>query len=100
MLTLNSMVNETGSRNRILDMFKFRIRFRLVHCGTITPVIRWDFHQILHATRMWSARRVRIVFVRKWNWISDFRDVQIHVLAVFRLWSTCFSNIGAKFRVK
>jgi len=34
------MVNETGNRNRILEMCKFRIRFRLAHCGTITSVIR------------------------------------------------------------
>jgi len=32
---LYSMVNETGYRNRILEMCKFQIRCRLVHCGTI-----------------------------------------------------------------
>jgi len=35
MPTSYSMVNETGDRNRILEMCKFRIRFRLVYCGTI-----------------------------------------------------------------
>jgi len=29
--TLYSMAHETGNRNRILEMCKFRIRFRLVH---------------------------------------------------------------------
>jgi len=27
----------------------------------------------------------RVVFVRNRNWVSDFRGVQIHMLAVFRL---------------
>jgi len=38
MPTLYSVVNETGYRNRILEMCKFRFRFRLVHCGKITSV--------------------------------------------------------------
>jgi len=42
------MVNETGNRHRILGMCKFRIRFLLVHCGTITSVTRYGFRQILH----------------------------------------------------
>jgi len=49
MSTLYLMVNETGYRNRILQMCKFRIRFRLVHCGTITSVASYGFCQILHA---------------------------------------------------
>jgi len=39
----------------------------------------------------------RVVFVRNWNWISDIRGVQIHILAVFRLWSMRFSTIRTKF---
>ena len=48
MPTLYLMANETGNRNRILEMRKFRIWFRLVHCGTIT---RYGFRQILHANQ-------------------------------------------------
>ena len=49
------MVNETGNRDMILEMCKFRIRFRLVHCGTITPVTRDGFRQILHADQMMDS---------------------------------------------
>jgi len=50
MPTLYSIVNnETGNRNRNLEMCKFRIRFQLVHCGTITSVTHYGFRQILHA---------------------------------------------------
>jgi len=48
MPTLYSMVNETGNRNWILEMCRFRIRFRLVHRGMIVSVTRYGFHQILH----------------------------------------------------
>jgi len=41
--------NETRNRNWILEMCKFRIRFRLVHCGMLTSVTRYGFHQTLHA---------------------------------------------------
>ena len=34
------------------------------------------------------------------KYFSDFRGVQIHILVVFRLRSTCFSTIVAKFRVR
>jgi len=53
MPTLYSVLNETGNRNRILEMCKLRIRFRLVHCGmiTATSVTRYGFRQILHADR-------------------------------------------------
>jgi len=44
-----SMVNEIGNRNQISEMCKFRIWFRLVHCGTITSITRYRFRQILHA---------------------------------------------------
>jgi len=48
MPALYSMANETGDRNQILEMRKFRIPFRLVHCGTITSVTRYGFRQILY----------------------------------------------------
>jgi len=35
--------NETGNTNRIVEMRKFQFRFRLAHCGRITPVIRCGF---------------------------------------------------------
>jgi len=55
MPTLCSMTNETENRNKILQMCKFRIRFRLVHCGTITPVTRDGFRQVLHADQMMDS---------------------------------------------
>jgi len=73
--------------------------FRLVHCGTITPVIRGEF---LPNFARYSdvVSWTRVVFLRNRNWISDFRGVQVHILAVFRLWSMHFSTISAKFPVK
>jgi len=57
-----------------------------MHYGTITVVIRCGFSPN-------SARySTRVVFVRNRNCISDFRGVQIDILAVFRLWSTNFST--------
>jgi len=36
--------------------------------------------------RYWDVvSSTRVVFLRKRNWISDFRGVQIHSLAVFEL---------------
>ena len=99
MPTLYSMVNETRNRNRILEMCKFQFRFRLVHCGIITTVLCCGFSPNF-ACYSEVVSSTRVVFVRNWNWISDFRGVQIHTLAVFRLWSTRFSTIGAIFRFK
>ena len=56
---VQSMVNETGNRNRILEMCKFRIRFSLVHCGRITSVTRDGFRQILHAVQKYDGFYVR-----------------------------------------
>jgi len=53
------MVYETGNRNRILDMCKFRIYFRLLHCETITSVTREGFRQILHADQKCDGFYVR-----------------------------------------
>jgi len=53
-----------------------------VHCGTITPVIRCGFSpNFARYSDVVSSKRV--VFVRNRNWISDFRGVQIHILAAF-----------------
>jgi len=49
MPTLYSMMNETGNKNRILEMCKFRIWFLLVHYGAITSLTRYGFRHILHA---------------------------------------------------
>jgi len=86
------MVNETGNRNRILEMCKFGIRFRLLHCGTITSVTRYGFRQILHAGQkcdefyLWCLGNhkpeVDIRFSRCVD--SDFR--------CFGLWSAHFST--------
>ena len=99
MPTLYTMVNETGNRNLILEMCKFQIRFQLVHRGMITPVIRCGFSPNF-ARYSDVVSLMHVIFVRNRNWISDFRGVQIHILAVFRLRSTRFSTVGAKFRVK
>jgi len=52
------MVNETENKNQILEMCKFRIRFQLVHCGTITSVTRYGFRQILHADQKFDESGV------------------------------------------
>jgi len=49
------ILNETGNKNRISEICKFRIRFRLVRCGTIT-----DFAKFYTRIRMWSS--LRLVF--------------------------------------
>ena len=75
------MGNETGNRNRIFEMFKFWIWFRLVHGGTITSVTRYGFRQILHADHkcdgfyIWCFRNHKPeVDVRVWRCAdSDFR---------------------------
>jgi len=59
MPTLYSMVNETGNRNRILEMRKFRIWFRLVHCGTNMSITRDGFRQILHTDQKCDRFYVR-----------------------------------------
>jgi len=86
MPTLSSMVNETGNRNRILDMYKFRIRFRLVHCGTITSVARYGFRQILHADQKCDRFYVWCFGNHKPEVdISDFRGVRIPISALFSM---------------
>jgi len=51
MPTLYSMVNETGNGNRILEMCKFQILFRLVYCGTIMSERVTDFAQFYTRVR-------------------------------------------------
>jgi len=60
MQTLYSMVYETGNRNRILEMCKFRIWFRL----RITSTILYGFApNFACGSEMWSLRR--LLFVRQ-----------------------------------
>ena len=81
MSTLYSMVNETGNRNRILEMCKFRIWVRLKK----RPQFFSDFHQILRAAH--KCGRFDAYCLRdKPEVVSDFRGVRIQILAVFRLW--------------
>ena len=61
-----------GVQIPISEMCKYRIRFRLVHHGTITYVNRSGFLQILHADQKCDG-----FYVRKYK--SDFRDEQILV---------------------
>jgi len=81
MPTLYSMVNETGNRNWNLEMCKFRIWFRSLHCGTITSVTHYGFRQILHADQkcdelyVWCFRNHKLeVYIRFQRCVdSDFR---------------------------
>jgi len=52
MATLYSMVDETGNRNRILQICQFRMRFPLVHCGTITSVVEKFVDQSLKTAKI------------------------------------------------
>jgi len=54
------MVNETGNRNQILEMCKFRILFRLI----ITSTILYRFSpNFARGSEIWSLRR--LLFVRQ-----------------------------------
>jgi len=82
MPTLYSMVNETGNRNRILEMCKFRILFRLI----ITSTILYRFSpNFACGSEMWSLRR--LLFVRKTG--SSFPILE---MCGFRFWQ--FSGSG------
>jgi len=70
-----------------------------INALTITAVIRCGFSPNF-ARYSDVVSSTRVVFVSNRNWICDFIGVQIHVLAVLRLWSTPFSTVGAKVRVK
>jgi len=54
-----------------------------------TPVLRCGFSANF-ARYSDVVSSMHVVFVRNQNWISDFKGLQIHILAVFRLWSTHF----------
>ena len=60
MPTLYSMVNEIGNRNRILEMYKFQIWFRLLITSTILFRFSSNF---AYGSKMWSLRR--LLFVRQ-----------------------------------
>jgi len=60
MPTLYSIVNETGNRNRILEMCKFRIWFRLI----ITSIILYRFSgNFACGSEMWLLRH--LLFMRQ-----------------------------------
>ena len=60
MPTLCSMVHETGNRNKILEMCKFQICFRLI----ITSTILYRFSpNFACGSQMWSRRR--LLFARQ-----------------------------------
>ena len=58
MPTLCSMVNETGNRNRFLEMCKFRIWLRLIMTSTILYRFSPNF---ACGSQMWSFRRMLFV---------------------------------------
>jgi len=96
MPTLYSIVNKTGYRNHILEMCKFRIRFRLVYCGTITSVTRCGFRQILHADQKCDQFYV-------WYFGNHKPEVGLDIrfgkcadsdFRCFGLWSAHFSTDG------
>jgi len=60
MPTLYSIVNETGNRNRILEMCKFRVWFRLIIVSTIFYRFSGNF---ACGSEMWLLRH--LLFVRQ-----------------------------------
>jgi len=82
MQPLYSMVNETGNRNQILEMCKFRIWLRLI----ITSTILYRFLQnFACGAQMWSRRR--LLFARQTG-----NSLPILEVCVFRFWQ--FSGCG------
>ena len=86
------MVNETGNRNRISEMCKFRIWFQLVHCGTITSATRYGFHQILHADQKCDRFYVWCLRDHKPEVDSRFYRCADSDFRCFGLWSAHFST--------
>jgi len=82
MPTLYSMVNEIGNRNRIFEICKFRISFRIV----ITPIILYRFSPNFACRwEIWSLRR--LLFVRQTG-----SCLPILVMCIFRFWQ--YSGYG------
>jgi len=97
MATLYSMVNETGNRKQIFGMCKFLIRFRLLHCGTITSVTRYGFRQILHADQYCDEFYIWCFGKHKPEVESDFRGVRIRIFVALGSGHHIFQRIGTKF---
>ena len=81
------MVNETENTSQILGMCRFKFRFRLAYCGTITPVIRCGFSpNFARYSDMVSSRNVidstsSVSETINRQSISDFRGVEIRILS-------------------
>ena len=97
MPTLYSMVNETKNRNRILEMCKFLIWLRLVHCGTITSVNRYGFSECYTRIRNVIDSTSGVSETINQKQISDFRGVRFRTFAVFGCDHHIFQRIGSKF---
>ena len=93
------MISEIGNTNRILGMCKFQLRFRLVHCGMITPLIRCGFLPFF-ARYSYVVSSTSIVFVKNRNWISDFRGARIRIFAVLGSDHHIFQRIVTKFPIE
>jgi len=100
MPTLYSMVSQTRNRNRILEMCKFRIRFRLVHCGTITSVTRYGFRQILHADHKCDRFYVWCFGNHKPEEMCDSRGVRIRIFTALGSGRHIFQRISTKLRAE
>jgi len=81
MPTLYSIVNETGNRNRILEMCKFQIWIRL----GITSTILHRFSPNFAIGSGISSHR-RLFVTQTGSSLLIFRGVRILISAVFRLW--------------
>jgi len=92
MLTLYSMVNETGNRNRVIEVCKFRIWFQQVHCGTIMSVTRYGFRQILHADKKLDRFYVWCFGNRKPEVDIRFQRCADSDFCYFWVWSPHFSG--------
>jgi len=82
MPTLYSMANETGNRNRILEMCKFQIWFGLIITSTILYRSSPNF---AIGSEIWSLRR--LLFVRQTG-----SSLPILEMCGFRFWQ--FSGSG------
>jgi len=85
MPTLYSMVNETGNRNRILEMCEFRIWFRLAtihnpHVQNSLPIFT------KFCTRLKNVGARTPICERNRMQFADFRGVRSPISALFRLW--------------
>jgi len=91
-------VRQTGSSLSILEKCKFRIRFPLVDCGTITSVTRYEFRQILHGGQKYDAFYVWCFGNHKPTVDIRFQGYADSDFRCFGLWSAHFFQwIGTRF---